>query len=120
MPNEATMYVIKADWGGKPSFRLIPFKTDCPYHEAIFDPSEKTLALISKEKRTMLQLVPKLNLKGDALKLPKPRLNGKDYAEERLTIESFYEYYITDTVEIQTIVSMLGLNHETFDFTPFF
>ena len=47
------------------------------------------------------------------------RSNGKEYAEERKTIETFYEYYIEETKEIEDFVKRVAINAKDFDIKPF-
>jgi hypothetical protein len=95
---------------------MIPCDLSSPYAECIFDVQSKILAVIGKDKKESLHMLPKLNDQGDVqyLKIGK-RNNGKDYAEERKTIESFYEYYVEDIQEIKDFVSMFAVNADTFD-----
>ena len=44
---EKNMMLVSGNWGPYETFKLIPVNTDCPYVEAIFDPSGKILAVIS-------------------------------------------------------------------------
>jgi hypothetical protein len=95
---------------------LISISKDCPYNEAIYDPQEKVLAVISKEKKEAFQLVPKFTDKGDVLYIKSPRDNGKNYAEERRAIESWYEYYLDNPEDIRSFISVFGTNADAFDF----
>jgi hypothetical protein len=47
------------------------------------------------------------------------RSNGKDYAEERKTIETYYEYYVESPDEIKNIINMLALNADSFDYNQY-
>lgn len=111
-----TMMLTTSTWGQDKTFKLIPVSPDCPYNEVIFDPGTKVLAIISKEKKQSMHMVAKLNEQGDPeyLKIGK-RNNGKDYKEERKTLETFYEYYIEDKTEIKEFVALTAVNATTFD-----
>lgn len=115
-----SMMLITSSWGSNKTFKMIPATPDCIYNEAIFDLDSKVLALISKEKKENLHMVAKVNEWGDVvpMKIGK-RSNGKDYAEERKTLETFYEYYVEDINEVKEIVNMLAINADTFDITSF-
>lgn len=115
-----SMMLITSSWGSNKTFKMIPATPDCVYNEAIFDLDSKVLALISKEKKESLHMVAKVNEWGDVvpMKIGK-RSNGKDYAEERKSLETFYEYYVEDVKEIKDIVSRLAVNADTFDYTSF-
>jgi hypothetical protein len=115
-----SMMLITSSWGSNKTFKMIPATPDCVYNEAIFDLDSKVLALISKEKKESLHMVAKVNEWGDVvpMKIGK-RSNGKDYAEERKSLETFYEYYVEDIAEVKEIVNMLAINADTFDITSF-
>ena len=115
-----TMLLTTSSWGSKKTFKLIPASKDAIYNEAIFDINAKVLALIGKEKKDTMHMVAKLNEWGDPqmMKIGK-RSNGKDYAEERKTIETFYEYYIEEMKEIENFVKMVAINAKEFDIKPF-
>jgi hypothetical protein len=115
-----SMMLITSSWGSNKTFKMIPATPDCVYNEAIFDLDSKVLALISKEKKESLHMVAKVNEWGDVvpMKIGK-RSNGKDYAEERKSLETFYEYYVEDINEVKEIVNMLAINADTFDITSF-
>ena len=112
------MMLIKSNWAHNETFRLISVNQNAPYNECIFDVDQKVLAIISKERKESLQMVPKLTPNGDieVLKLGK-RPNGKDYAEERRIMQTYYEFYVTDKVDIINLVNYLAVNADTFNFT---
>jgi len=114
------MLLITSSWGSKKTFKLIPASKDAVYNEAIFDIDAKVLALIGKEKKDTMHMVAKLNEWGDpqTMKIGK-RNNGKDYAEERKTIETFYEYYVEEMNDIKKFVEMVAINSKDFDIKPF-
>jgi hypothetical protein len=78
------------------------------------------LALISKEKKESLHMVAKVNEFGDVVPMKiGRRSNGKDFAEERKSLETFYEYYVEDINEVKEVVSKLAINSDTFDISSF-
>lgn len=115
-----SMILITGTWANCKTFKMIPATPDSPYNEAIFDPEAKVLALIGKEKKQSLHMLAKLNDFGDpqTMKIGK-RSNGKDYAEERKTIETYYEYYVESPDEIKNIINMLALNADSFDYNQY-
>jgi hypothetical protein len=115
-----SMLLIGASWGPNKTFKMIPATPDCIFNEAIFDLDSKVLALISKEKKESLHMVAKVNEWGDVvpMKIGK-RSNGKDYAEERKTLETFYEYYVEDIKDVKDVVARLAINADTFDISSF-
>jgi hypothetical protein len=115
-----TMLLTTSSWGPAKTFKMMPISVECPYNEVIFDPDSKVLAVVSKEKKESMHMVAKLNEWGDpvGMKIGK-RSNGKDYAEERKTLESFYEYYIEDVAEIANFIKLVAVNSDEFNFTQF-
>lgn len=111
-----SMLLITSTWGQGKTFKLIPLTEECAYNEVIFDPENKMLAIISKEKKESLHMLAKLNEYGDPIKMKIGRReNGKDYSEERKTLESFYEYYLEDINEIKNFLELIALNYNEFD-----
>lgn len=112
-----SMMLITSTWGQQKTFKMVPITSDCPYNEAIYDPQANVLALISKERKQTMHMMAKLNEWGDVvpMKVGK-RTNGKDYAEERKTLETYYEYFVEVPEEIETIVNRFAINADDFDF----
>lgn len=116
----SSMMLITANWGKEKSFKMVPLTLDCPFNEVIFDPKQKILALISKERKQSLHMLVKLNDQGDPVKIKiGSRPDGKDYAEERKLLETYYEYYVEDLNEIEVMINMLAVNASTFDFQQY-
>lgn len=113
------MMLITSSWMDRKTFRLMPITTDCPYSEGIFDPSDKVLVLVSKNTKESFHMLAKLDDQGDPQKLKRPRANGKPYPEERRSLETFQEHYITETKEIETIINMFAVNAEDFDYKSY-
>lgn len=115
-----SMMLVTGSWGNNKTFKLIPISSECPYNEAIFDRDSKVLALIGKEKKQSMHMLAKLDDNGDVKRMKIGRRdNGKDYAEERKTLETYYEYYIENPQEIKDVVNMFAVNADTFDFNQF-
>jgi hypothetical protein len=115
-----SMLLITSTWGKSKTFRLIPATTESPYNEAIFDLDNKVLALISKDKKQTMHMLPKLNEFGDVqyLKIGK-RANGKEFSEERKLVETFYEYYIENVDEVVDFVKAFAVNADTFNYQQY-
>lgn len=115
-----SMLLVTSTWGNRKTFRLIPATVEAPYNEGIYDPEVGVLALIGKEKKENLQMVPKLNNYGDPeiMRIGK-RPNGKEFAEERKMIETYYEYYVENKDEIISMINMIALNADMFDFNQY-
>lgn len=115
-----SMMLVTGSWGNNKTFKLIPVSPDCPYNEAIFDRDSKVLALIGKEKKQSMHMIAKLDDNGDVKRMKIGRRdNGKDFAEERKTLETYYEYYIENPTEIKDIVNMFAINADMFDFNQY-
>lgn len=115
----ANMLLIKSDWNEETTFKLIPLSNDCPYIEAIYDPSTKVLVIISRVSMTKLHMLPKLDDNGDPAPLKVPRKNGRAVKEERKTIETFQEFYIDNVDAINDIIDIFAVNKDKFDYKQY-
>jgi hypothetical protein len=114
------MRLITSSWGPAKTFKMIPTTKDCPYNECIFDVQSKVLAIVSKESKESLHMLPKLTETGDVLRLKIGKKdNGKDYAEERKALVTFYEYYIENKEEVIEFINNVAENAELFDFQQY-
>ena len=115
-----SMMLVTSSWGQRKTFKLIPVNLSSTYNEGIFDPEAKVLAMISKEKKESLHMMAKLNEWGDptSMKIGK-RSNGKDYAEERKSLDTYYEYFVETPEEITEMVKLLAINADSFDFQQY-
>jgi hypothetical protein len=108
----ANMAVYAAKWNDKVSFRLMSIHKDCPYNEAIFDPEQKILAVISKDSKDKPMMMPRLSDKGDII--PTRRADGNQgWQEQRVVIPAYYEYYLEDINDIVAFVSRFAINPES-------
>ena len=115
-----SMMLITGAWGQTKTFKMIPVSNDAPYNEAIFDRDSKVLALIGKEKKQSMHLVAKLDDNGDVKRMKVGRRdNSKDYAEERKTLETYYEYYLDNPEEIKNVINLLCINADSFDYNEY-
>ncbi len=115
------MMLISSAFRGVKSFSIIPVTQDCPYVEAMFDPTSGILAVISKVKKQAMHMVPRLDENGQPIRLKAPNMEtGKTVKEQRLQIETFSEIYITEKEEIVQFVYMFAVNADQFDIAPFF
>jgi hypothetical protein len=115
-----SMMLVTGAWEQKRTFKLIPVTPESPYNEGIYDLDAKVLALIGKEKKQSMHMVPKLDDFGDLkpMKVGR-RINGKDYQEERKTLETYYEYYLDNPDEIKAVVNLLAINADSFDYNQY-
>ena len=114
-----SMMLVTSSWGTMKTFKMIPINNDCPYAECIFDVQSKILAVIGKDKKESLHMIPRLTDSGDVqfLKIGK-RNNGKDYSEERKLLTTFYEYYVEEIDEIRSFVDKFAYNKD-FDYNKY-
>ena len=110
---EKSMMLVQATWQDKQTFRLIPISDSCPYVECIFDQGTKVFVIISKIKRTSLQMLPKLDEYGQ------PIAGSKGHREERHKLEVFQEFYIEDKIAVKDLLHLFAINAKTFDFEAF-
>lgn len=114
-----TMMLVTSNWKKKKSFRLIPVSPECPYNEVIFDMDERVLAIVSKEKKQSFHMMARLDDTGEPVRMKRPRTNGKDFAEERKTLETYYEYYIEHPEEISNFINLMAINSGQFDYSKY-
>ena len=55
-------------------------------------------------------MVPKFDDKGDVLQAKRVRENGKNYAEERRALDTWYEYYVEEADDIKAFVEWFAGN----------
>jgi hypothetical protein len=110
---EKSMMLVQATWQDKQTFRLIPISDSCPYVECIFDPGTKVFVIISKLKRTSLQMLPKLDEYGQ------PVTGAKGQREERHKLDVFQEFYIEDKIAVKDLIHLFAINAKTFDYDAF-
>mgnify|MGYP003652322551 CR=1 FL=1 len=103
---------------GYKTLKMMPISEDCPYAECIMDRSAEgtALVIISKLKKQNLQKVPRLTDLGDPEPAKRPRPSGKDYKEQRVSVEMFQEYYLMDKEEQISFIKEFAVNAEEYDF----
>lgn len=115
---EKSMILVSSNWGPYKTFKMIPITADCPYVEAIFDPSSKILAIISKQAKPSYHFVPKLDDNGDEIQMKiGKRANGKKIKEQRVMMDTYQEYYVNDMDEIKMLIKGFALNADSYDYT---
>lgn len=114
------MMIISSPFRNAESFALIPVSLDCPYVEAMFDPSSGILAVISKVSKQSFHMVPRLGDDGQPQRLKVPnKATGKTVKEQRVSMETFSEFYITDKDEIKNFINIFSINADNFDYDKF-
>lgn len=118
---ENTMILVKSTWNDKQTFRTVPITENCPYVECIWDPEQKVFVVISKVTKTALHMLPKMDENGDPvfLKMGVKRPNGRQFKEERKSIETFQEYYVEDLDAIRYMLETMCINGGKFDYQSF-
>jgi len=115
------MMLISSSFRNVKSFSLMPVNNDCPYVEAMYDPSSGILAVITKIRKQSFHMVPRLDDSGQPQRLKVPnKETGKVHKEQRTTIETFSEVYITEKKEIENFISMFAINATSFPYGEFF
>jgi len=112
------MMLISSSWKNTKTFRLIPTSDSCPYVECIFDPELKVLAIVGKNKKDTFHMVPKLDANGDPEIRKSPKAD-KIAKEERRTLETYQEYYISDLSQIREFIEMFAVNAKTFNYAEY-
>lgn len=112
------MLLISSFRDGAPTFRMMPLTKDCPYGEVVYVPQAKALVVFHKHTVEGLHMVPKLDDNGDSVRAPKPRADGNPYKQERKTLTTPHESYLTSKPEIEQFVEMIAYNSE-FDYKKF-
>jgi hypothetical protein len=120
--SEKTMMIYSSDWQGEKSFRMLPVHEDCPFNEVIFDPKQRVLAIISKDAKEKPQMLPKLNGNGQMIKIkglsPAEAESPyhPNYVEERVMMDTYYEYYMDNMDDIHAFVTLMAVNadHDAF------
>jgi hypothetical protein len=115
------MMLITSAFRQVKSFSLVPVTEDCPYVEAMFDPTGGILAVITKVRKSSFHMVPRLDDNGQPSKLKVPnKETGKVHKEQRVSIDTFSEFYITEKEEIKNFLAVFAINNDSFDYDQFF
>lgn len=103
------MLMYKSDLQGKDTFRWLPLSQDCAYHDVAYDPNNDVLIIVSKSSVERLQMVKKLNDKGNLMPIKHPD-GSLTYAEERRLLNVPYDYYITNVDSIKLFAQLITAN----------
>lgn len=103
------------------TLKMMPVVSDCPYLEVICerDYTGSVLVVITKEKKQHFKMIEKLDDNGSIMPVTKPRMDGGQIAQERVTLEMYSEYYIVDPKEQEEFIEEFAVNHETFNWKEF-
>jgi len=113
---QPTMMIVSGKWNNSDSFKLVPLTKECPYSEGFYDLDSKVLVLMSMHTKDNFHLLPRLDDNGDPIQVKGKRANGKVYKEQRVQLETYTEYYISETKEIEDLLNITAINAGTFDY----
>ena len=114
------MMLVNSSFRGAHSFNLIPVSKDAPYIEAMFDPSSGILACIGVNSKQSFHMVPRLNDEGQPMRLKVPnKTTGKTVKEQRVSQQTYSEYYIAEKNDIDNFINIFAINADTFDYKQF-
>jgi len=103
------------------TFTGIPVNNDCPFIEIVFDPKNQVLGIISKHSKPMFQWIPRVT--EDGLNVPvknKSALaSGIVHQQQRITMDTYHEYYIRSQKEVEAFLNAFAINTE-FDYKKYF
>lgn len=109
--NVMTMLGVNTTWMDEETFKIIPIDKDAPYNEMIYDVNSDTLIILSKEKRTGFHMVERLSPNGYPIPVKGPVKNEETrFQMERVQLETFIEYYITNRQDILKLIEIHCLN----------
>ena len=114
------MMLVNSSFRGAKSFNLIPVSKDAPYIEAMFDPSSGILACIGVNSKQSFHMVPRLDDKGQPIRLKVPnKTTGKTVKEQRVSQQTYSEYYISEKNDRDNFINIFAINADTFDYKQF-
>ncbi len=114
------MLLVSSEWKDNQTFKLIPIDKDCPYNECIWDKDNNILAIVSKEKKDNYHFLPKLDNNGDVERAKGHRPNKQPYAEQRVLMDTYYEYFLTGETEVTEFIERFSVNDDTFEYKKYF
>lgn len=100
------------------TFKMLPTSKDCPFNEVLLDPENKVVAVVSKETKNTYRLIPKVDDKGRPV-MVKDGSGNPTLAQERKLMESFYEYYIDDIIDIELFIKTFAINSDSFNWKSY-
>ena len=114
------MMIVTSSFRNVKSFTLIPATSDCPYVEAMYDPSSGILAVISKVMKQSYHMIPKLDDEGQPMRLKNPnQQTGKTVKEQRVSMDTFSEFYISDKKDIEIFIQLFAINADNFEWKEY-
>jgi hypothetical protein len=110
IPKSLLLTSCSWDNGAYESFRMLPVTQECPYVEAFYDPLEKLLVVLSKDKKESLAMIPKTDEYGNGMKK-----NNRPLMDRQRMV-SFKEFYITKPEEIKQFINLFAYNANVFNY----
>lgn len=115
-----TMYLFTTQFNGIETFGLVPVNQDCTFSKGIYDRHQRCLVMFSSKAQEGLHLIPKLDQNGDVLRSKKPRSNGMNIVQQRVTLDTYNEFYLAIEEEITELIKMIALNCDTYEYQRYF
>lgn len=117
---EPSMLLFTSFWQDSPTFKMMPIVDSCPFVEVIYDPNLEMLVVINKTFKQTFHNVPKQDDNGDIVMMKTaPRKNGKPFKEERRSIDTYQEYYMTEKSEIEAFIKRFAVNADEYEFAKY-
>jgi hypothetical protein len=116
---EPSMLIITSNWGPTPSFKLMPITENSPFIEIIYNPMGKALAVIGTKKKDVFHMVERLDENGDPRVRKGKVMKEEPFQKQRVTVESYSEYYISERNEIENFLKNVAINHDTFNYKQY-
>jgi hypothetical protein len=110
---EPSMMLATGEWAKMKSFTMMPINNDCPFIECLYNPMAKTLAIIGKTKKDTFHMIPRLDDNGKPSTI---KNQPNETKQQRVSQESYSEYYLTDRTEVENFIKSFAVNHEEFDY----
>lgn len=114
-----SMILVSSSWGPTKTFKMLPASNDCPYVECIFNPSGKVLAIIGSTIKDTFHMVPRLDNNGEPEVRKGPGSDKEPHKKQRVTLQTFSEYYILEVNEIEAFIKIFAINEEEFDYKKY-
>jgi len=111
--------LVSSFWGETDTFKLMPVTDECPYTEVIYNPAVTILVVIGKLKKNNFQMIDKLNDDGEPTKKKFAEAGKDPFRKQRMNLEMFQEYYITDPKEQEDFIKAFAVNADSFDRTKY-
>lgn len=115
----AKMMLVTGNWGPVKTFKMIPIDKDAPFIECIFNPTLKILALIGTHKKDQFHMVERLNEDGEPQLKKNPKNEEDKYKKQRVSTETFSEYYLSEKEEIKLFIKNMAVNESEFNYEEY-